>query len=174
MSTKNELMPDDYLIAQGLIWRSELAYLNVAAADVRYTGITTGSEHLVVLQRAYSSTQAVLTVELFEASWSDGADARTINRVLELSGEAKPAVVKTGVTPGALGNAITGVTLRAATSTGNAAVQISGDDSRLYLKANTSYVVRYTNAGTAAADISNAFDYRSALRGQWEKVLSSV
>lgn len=169
-----QLMPNDYLIAQGLIWRSEIGYTGIVAAGTAFSGITTGDERLVILQRSYSSTQSSLTVELFEASWTDGVDARTLNRILELSGEAKPAVVKTGVTPGALGNAITGVTLRAATSTGNAAVSISGDDSRLYLKPNTQYIVRYTNTGTAAADISNAFDYRKALRGNWERIIGSA
>lgn len=170
--SKNELMPDDYLIAQGLIFRTELAYTGVTASGFAYTGIQTGNE-VVILQRAYSSTESVLTVELFEASFTGGTAARTLNRRFN-STEPNPLTVMQGVTPGTLGTALTGVTLRATTSTGSAQLAISGDDSRLYLKPNTSYIVRYTNGGAGAATIGNSFDYRKTLTGSWEKPIGSV
>lgn len=170
--SQTEMLPNDYLIAQGLIFRSEVAYTGIAAGTFAYTGITTGADEVVILQRAYSSTEPILTVELFEASFTLGAAARTLNRRFN-SPEQAPGAVMQGVTPGALGNAITGVTLRAATSTGAATLAISGDDSRLYLNPLTSYVVRYTNGGSGSATIANSFDFRKALAGNWERTLGS-
>lgn len=161
---------DEYLAASGLIFRAELSYAGIAAAGVAYTGIQTGADEVAILQRAYSSSEAILTVELFEASFTVGSDPRLLNRRLANTA-TPPATVKQGVTPGSLTTPITGATYRASTGTGQASVSIPGDDSRLYLKANTSYVVRYTNGGTNPATISNGFDYRKALKGNWDGVL---
>lgn len=170
--SQTEMLPNDYLIAQGLIFRAEIGFTGVAAGSIVYAGITTGVEELVILQRAYSSSEGILTIELFEASFTLGSAARTLNRRFN-SPEQAPGTVMQGVTPGALGNAITGVTLRAPTTGGTAALSISGDDSRLYLEPLTSYVVRYTNGGGAGAAISNSFDFRKALAGNWERTLGS-
>lgn len=165
---------DDYLAAQGLIFRAEVSYAAVPAAGPVYTGVTTGADEVVILQRAYSSSDTAMTVELFEATYSAGTPARTLNRRFSNT-DPLPATIVQGVTPGALGSPITGVTLRAATGTGTAALQITGDDSHLYLKANTSYVVRYTNGGSQAATLSNSFDFRKALKGNaWDKSLASM
>lgn len=164
---------DEFVIAQGLVFRAELGYAGIAAAGVAYTGIQTGSDEIVVLQRAYSSSESILLVELFETTFTVGTDPRVLNRRFN-SLQVVPATVKQGVTPGALGTAITGVTLRASTSTGSAALSVASDDSRLYLKPNTSYVVRYTNQGAAAATIGNSFDFRKALKANWDGVLVSA
>lgn len=165
---------DEYVIAQGLVFRAELAYPGVlAASGVAYTGITTGADEIVVLQRAYSSSESKLQVELFETTFTGGGDPRIWNRRL-VSTNPVPGIVKQGVTPGVLGAAITGVLLRASTSTGSAALSVPGDDSRIYLEPNTSYVVRYTNLGAAAADIGNSFDFRKVLKGPWDAVLASA
>lgn len=171
---QNQLMPNDYLIAQGLIWRSELSYAGVAAAGVAYTGITVGADEVVILQRSYTSSESILTVELFEATFTGGTDPRTLNRRFKNNGDSKPAIVKVGVTPGTLTSPITGVTLRAAASTGSAQLSVAGDDSRLYLEAGKNYVVRYTNGGATTATISNAFDFRKAFVGLWERVIGSL
>ncbi len=169
-----EVSFDDYLAAQGLIFRAELSYAAIAAAGFAYTGVTTGADEVVILQRAYSSSDTVLTVELFEATYTAGAAARTLNRRFSNT-DPLPATIMQGVTPGTLGTPITAVTLRAVTGTGTAALQITGDDSHLYLKPNTSYVVRYTNGGSQAATISNGFDFRRVLKGgAWDKNLSSM
>jgi len=164
---------DEYLIAAGLIFRAEMSFAGIAAAGVAYTGIATGADELVILQRGYSSSEAILTVELFEATFTVGTIPRLLNRRLANTA-TPPATVKQDVTPGALGTAITGNTYRASTGTGQASVSIPGDDSRIYLKANTSYVVRYINGGTNAATISNGFDYRKALKGNWDGLLVSA
>lgn len=165
---------DDYLAAQGLIFRAEVSYSGIAAAGFAYTGVTVGADEVVILQRAYSSSDTALTVELFEANYTAGSAARTLNRRFSNT-DPLPATIMQGVTPGTLGDPITAVTLRAATGTGTAALQITGDDSHLYLKPNTSYVVRYTNGGGQAATISNAFDFRKVLKGNaWDKVLPSI
>lgn len=155
---------DDVLAAQGFIFRAEMSLTGVLAAGFAYVGITTGPEELAILQRAYTSSEALLTVELFEASYTGGSAAKTLNRRLSNT-DPVPATIMAGVTPGTLGTSITGVVLRAPTGTGSSALAISGDDSRLYLKANTSYVVRYTNGGGQTATISNAFDFRKVLKG---------
>lgn len=163
----------DYVIAQGLVFRSEVGYTGIAADGFAYTGITTGSQEVVILQRNYGSNQSSLAVELFEAGYSGGTPARTFNRRLS-SSEPAPGTVMQGVTPGALGNAITGAKLRAGTSTGSASLEVDGDDSRIYLKANTSYVVRYTNTGSGNAEIGNSFDYRKVLKGPWDRIIESL
>lgn len=164
---------DDYVIAAGLIGRAELSYTGIAAAGFAYSGITTGPDEVVILQRSYNSSDAVLTVELFEATFTGGTDPRLLNRRLSLPAPTS-AIVKQGVTPGSLNTPITGATYRASTGTGQASVSIPGDDSRLYLKANTNYVVRYTNGGTNTATIANGFDYRKALKGNWDGLLVSA
>ena len=168
-----EMSFDEYLIAQGLIFRAEMSFAGIAAADFAYSGITTGADELVILQRAYSSSEAALTVELFEATFTGGTDPRLLNRRLSNT-SAKPATIKQGVTPGALGNAITGATYRAVVGTGQASVAVPGDASRIYLKANTSYVVRHTNNGANAATINNGFDFRKTLKGNWDGLLVSA
>lgn len=164
---------DEYVIAAGLIFRAELSYAGVAAAGVAYSGITTGADEVAILQRAYSSSESTLTVELFEATFTVGTDPRLLNRRLSNTA-TPPATVKQGVTPDALGAVITGNTYRASTGTGQTSVSVPGDDSKIYLKANTSYVVRYTNGGTNPATIGNGFDYRKALKGNWDGLLVSA
>jgi hypothetical protein len=164
---------DEFVIAQGLVFRTELGYTGVAAAGVVYTGVQTGADEVVVLQRAYTSSESILAVDLFETSFTVGTDPRIWNRRMA-SQQVVPATIKQGVTPGALGSVITGVTLRAGTSTGSASVSVPGDDSRIYLEPNTSYVVRYTNHGAGAATIGNAFDFRKVLKGNWDGVLVSA
>jgi len=169
-----EMTFDEYVIASGLIFRAEISYAGVAATNgVIYTGITTGADEVIILQRAYSSSEAALTVELFEASFTVGTDPRTLNRRFN-SAQAIPATIKQGVTPGALGTPLTGATYRASVGTGQASISVNGDDSRLYLKPSTSYVVRYTNLGANPATISNAFDFRKALKGNWDALLPSA
>lgn len=173
MSNVPQMPNIEYLVAQGLVFRVELGYTGVGAGGFAYTGITTGSSEVVVLQRTFGSSESVLTAELFEASYTGGTDPRILNRRLS-SAEVVPATVKQGVTPGALGNAITAATLRAGSTTGSASLQVSGDESRIYLKANTSYVLRYTNGGAGAASIGNSIDFRKVLKGPWDRAIESA
>jgi hypothetical protein len=164
---------DEFVTAQGLIFRAEIGYAGIAAAGFAYTGITTGADELVILQRAYSSSESTLTVELFEATFTGGTDPRFLNRRFT-STQANPATIKQGVTPGTLTAPITGATYRASTGTGQTSISVPGDDSRLYLKPNTSYVVRYKNEGAGVAAIANAFDFRKVLKGNWDGLLVSA
>lgn len=168
-----EMTFDEFVVAQGLVFRAEVGFTGVAAGAFAYVGVTTGADEVVILQRAYSSSESKLTVELFEATFTPGTPARILNRRFS-NVQTGPATISQGVTPGTLTTVITGVTLRASTSTGSAALAVAGDDSRLYLKANTSYVVRYKNEGSGAADIANGFDYRKALKGSWDGQLASA
>lgn len=180
MSNIPQMPHIDYLVAQGLVFRIELGYSGVGAGSYAYTGVTTGNQEVVVLQRSFGSSESVLTAELFEASFSGGTapntggtSPRLFNRRLS-STEPAPATVLQGVTPGALGNAITAATLRAGSTTGSASLQVSGDESRIYLKANTSYVIRYTNGGAGAASIGNSIDFRKVLKGPWDRAIESA
>lgn len=165
---------DEFVIAQGLVFRAEIGFTGVlATTGVAYVGVTTGADEICVLQRAYSSSENTLQVDLFETTFSAGTDPRIFNRRLN-SQQAAPAIIKQGVTPGPLTTIITGVTLRAGTTVGTAAISLSGDESRLYLKPNTSYVVRFSNLGSGAATIGNAFDFRKVLKGNWDGQLVSA
>lgn len=171
--SNTEFPVNEYIIASGLTFCSEAAVAGVAAAGTTHIGITTGANEVVVLQRAYSSTESSMTIELFEATFSAGSAARTFNRRLS-STEPAPATVMVGVTPGSLTTPITAANPRAATSGGSAQLQVPGDERRIYLKASTSYVVRLTNNGASAATLAASFDYRRALKGEWEKVVVSA
>lgn len=173
MGGKTELFPNDFILASGLVFSAEAAVNNIASSGTTHIGIMPGANELVILSRSYGSTESAMTIELFEATFTGGAPARTFNRRLS-SQEPAPATVMVGVTPSALTTPITGVTLRAQTSGGSAQLQVSGDEKRLYLKAATSYVVRLTNNGAGAATLSTAFDYRRALKGEWERVVVSA
>lgn len=155
------------LIAAGYVFRSEIGFTSVGsgAGAAVYVGVTTGpNSEVVVMGRAYSSSESPITIELFEASYTGGSPARTLNRRFT-STKVAPATFAQGVAPGTLGNAITGVTLRAPTAGGSAALSVTGDDNALYLKANTNYVVRIINGGNAGASIGASFDYRATTGG---------
>lgn len=173
MGGKTELFPSDFILASGHVFTAEAGFAGVASSASVHIGITTGSAELVILSRAYNSTESAMTIELFEAQHSAGTPARTYNRRLS-SQQAAPATVNINVTPGTLGTVISAATPRAATSGGSAQLQVSGDDRRLYLKANTSYVVRLTNNGQSSATMGATFDYRGALKGEWERVVVSA
>lgn len=173
MGSKAELLPNDFIIASGFVFSSDAVFADVGAGTAVHIGVLTGSLEVLILQRSYGSSESQLTVELFEATFTGGTPARTFNRRLS-STEPQPAVVKYGVTPGPLSEAITGVPLRAATSGGSASLQVSGDERRIYLKEATSYIIRLTNNGSGSASISASFDYRKALKGNWEKVVPSA
>lgn len=150
------------LARDGLIWRAEHSALAVPAGASTYLGFVTGDNELEALSRSYSSTGNALVVELFEASFTGGTPAHTINRRLSHAGPP-PVQLLTGITPGALGDAITAVRILAPTSTGSAQAGVSADDSLLLLKAQTSYVLRISNTGASAADLGAAIDYRESI-----------
>lgn len=150
----------DDLVARGYVFRNEIGFTGVASGAAVYMGVTVGqTSELVVLGRSYSSSESVLVVELFEASFTGGTPARRINRRLS-STRTAPADFFIGVTPGALTTVLTGLTLRAGSTAGSASLQLAGDESKLYLKRGTQYVLRFTNGGSGVAAIGAAFDVR--------------
>lgn len=153
---------NEYYANQGLVFRSDIsAVIATAATGTYFLGFTTGAQRVRLLARSYSSSESPLTVELFEATWSAGSAARTLNSNLAISNIVNPATMFSGVTPGTLGSVITGITLRSATGTGSAQLQIAADESPLIFKANTSYVIRYTNGGGPNASIGTVFALRA-------------
>lgn len=149
----------DAAAAQGEVWRAEFgATIAVATTGVFYVGVLIGDVPMRVLGRAYTSSESPLSIDLFEATFSAGTNARTLNRNLA-STSAPPYQFIQGVTPGSLVTVITGITLRAPATGGTAAVSLSPDNNQLILKRNTSYVVRFTNGGQANAQVAGAIDY---------------
>lgn len=146
---------------QGDVFRAEFgATIAVASTGTFFLGVLTGNIPLRVLGRAYTSSESPLSIELFEATFSAGANVRTLCR--NLSNPATPPAQFVGaVTPGTLGSVITGITLRAPTVGGTAAVSLTPDNNVLVLKRNTSYVVRLTNGGGANAVVAGAIDYQN-------------
>lgn len=173
MAGKSELLPNDYIIASGLVFSSDAGFTGITAGSFAYIGITTGALEVLILRRSYNSSESSLVVELFKATFTGGTAARTFNRRLN-SAEPQPCTMLKDVTPGTLGTAITGAKLRAAQSGGSSQLEVDGDERRIYLEANTSYVIRFTNTGSGAADIGASLDYRKALKGNWEKVVPSA
>lgn len=146
---------------QGDVYRAEFsATIALAATGTYFLGVVVGNVPLQILSRAYSSSESPLTIELIEATFTLGANARTLSRNLQNTNPA-PAQFVSGVTPGTLGPVLTGITLRAPAAGGASQVALSADDNVLITKRNTSYVVRFTNGGGANALVSGAIDYRS-------------
>ena len=160
-----DITQQDNLTALGLVHRYEIGFTGIASAASAYVGLVTGVEEVVVLGRAYGSDQAVLSVALYEASFTGGADARHLNRRLSSNKPQPVTSMKQGVTPGALGPIITAATLRATRTTGAASLQIQSDESKLYLKPETSYVVALTNSGSGSAEIGFSVDLRQVVGG---------
>lgn len=157
-TTQDEI---DNAIAAGLIFRAEFGKtIALASTGTYFLGLVVGDVPLKVLGRSYSSSESPLTIELIEATFTLGSNARTVNRNMA-SLNTPPAQFVSDVTPGALGAVITGITLRAATSGGSSAVSVAGDTNALVTKRNTSYVVRFTNGGGANAVVAGAIDYRA-------------
>lgn len=152
---------NDYYAKQGRVYRAEIGVTGLAASGTFLAGVTTGSTPLRILQRAYSSSGNILTIELFEAAFTGGGATglRVLNRNFNQPINP-PATFLTNVTatPGA---PLTAVTLRAATTTGSASLSVQSDDNVLVLKPNTQYVIRFTNGASSAADIGAAIDFRS-------------
>lgn len=163
MSTQSTQDLNQFCVTRGLVYRSEIGTtIALAATGVYYVGLVTGAAPIAILSRAYSSSESPLSVDLFEATFTDGAPVRTFNR--KLSGPpTPPAQFIGGVTQGTLGAVITGVTLRAPAANGTAQVSIQADDNMLILKPSTSYVLRFTNGGGANAVIGASIDMRLVL-----------
>lgn len=151
----------DNLGIQGDVYRAEFsATIAVAATGTYFIGVVVGNVPLQILSRAYTSSESPLTIELIEATFTVGTNARTLSRNLS-NLNAPPAQFVSGVTPGTLGPVITGITLRAPAAGGASQVALNADDNVLITKRNTSYVVRFTNGGGANALVSGAIDYRN-------------
>lgn len=144
----------------GEIFRAEFGTTIALAAGTYFLGIVVGNIPLKILGRSYSSSESPLTVELIEATFTGGTNARTLSRNLGNT-NTPPAQFVSGVTPGALGAVITGLTLRAPATGGSAAVSVTPDANILVTKRNTSYVVRFTNGGGPNAIVAGAIDYRN-------------
>lgn len=151
---------NDYYSAHSQVYRAEIgATIAVATTGTYFVGMTTGAVPLRILSRAYSSSEFALTIELFEATWSGGVNARTLNK--DLGGNQTPPVqFLGGVTPGTLTTVLTGITLRAPTSGGTAQVSLQADNNVLITKPNASYVIRFTNGGGVNAIIGASIEYR--------------
>lgn len=146
---------------QGDVYRAEFSTtIALAATGTFFLGVVVGNVPLRILARSYSSSESPLTVELIEATFTAGTNARTLSRNLGNSISA-PAQFVSGVTPGTLGPVLTGATFRAPSAGGASQVALSADDNVLVTKRNTSYVVRFTNGGGANAIVSGAIDYRA-------------
>lgn len=153
------------LIAQGYVHRYECSFTGVASGASVHIGVLTGSDEVVALGRGYGGSSSLIIVELFEAAYSGGSPARHLNRRLS-SQRPMPVTVMQGVSVGALGGAITTASIRATTSAGNASINIAANDNMIFLKKNTSYVVRVTHGGSGSADIGAAFDLRAVVDGE--------
>lgn len=146
-------------IERGRVWRAEAGSASVTASTNFLLGILTGSRQIVVTTRSYVSSSPRLVAGLYEAAFTGGSPARTLNRRLE-SPDSAPFTVTQGVTA-SLGAVITQATILAGVSTGNAQASFFGDTFAIILEPNTSYVVALFNGGAQLAEIGMAFDART-------------
>ncbi|WP_442108706.1 hypothetical protein [Pseudomonas sp. NUPR-001] len=144
------------LAKRGLIWRVSHAWEMAAAATFHF-GFIIGERDMIALSREYFTMSTALKVELFQATWTGGAPAKTINRRLEFKDLTPPVQWYQGVTPGTLGAAITGFEVE---STSSNRVGKDGDKEPFIHTAMTSYVLKVTNTGSGNQPFMFAADFR--------------
>lgn len=140
---------EDYLVPAGRIWTAEHSVAVVASGANLVVGFTTGLSQLIALRRTYSSSGNLLTINLYEQTFTGGSNIlRTYNRNLAVAG-TPPVQMRAGVTftPNTV---IASVTARGQTGANNAQVTVP-DENPLVLKRGTSYVLELING-----DINNA------------------
>lgn len=149
---------DDQLRVMGLMFAAEHGATAVATGAALAIGFVTSSKPLIALRRTYSSSGNLLTVNLYEVTFTAGANIqRTYNRNLA-SANASPVQMKAGVTftPN---TAIASVVARGVTGANNAQVTVP-DENPLILKPNTSYVLQLINGDPGAADVGFQINMR--------------
>jgi len=135
----------------------------MAAGATFHFGCVVGEQDMIALSREYFTMSTALKVELFQALWSGGAAAKTINRRLAFKDLPPPVQWFQGVTPGTLGDPITGFEVE---STSSNRVGKDGDKEPFIHTALTSYVVRITHTGSGNQPFTFAADYR--IKNPWE------
>ncbi|MFW5186192.1 hypothetical protein ACOANO_30380 [Pseudomonas aeruginosa] len=144
------------LAKHGRIWRVSHSW-TLGAAESFHFGFVVGERDMIALSREYFTGSTGLRVELFQASFTGGAQAKTINRRLSFNTANPPVQFMQGVTPGALGSVITGFET---SSTASTLVGKDGDKEPFIHTALASYVLRITNTGTGSQPFSFSLDFR--------------
>ncbi|HGM4307274.1 TPA: hypothetical protein ACKPFN_003693 [Pseudomonas aeruginosa] len=144
------------LAKNGRIWRVSHSW-TLGGAEAFHFGFAIGERDMIALSREYFTMSTGLKVELFQATWSGGTQAKTINRRLDLKDSPPPVQWYQGVTPGSLGAAITGFEIE---STSSNRVGKDGDKEPFIHTAMTSYVLRVTNTGSGNQPFSFSLDFR--------------
>ncbi|MNN38261.1 hypothetical protein D3C81_1522460 [compost metagenome] len=147
----------------GLVWRAAHSWSMAASATFDF-GFVVGETEMVALSREYFTFSTGIRVELFEASFTGGTPAKTINRHLKFKDKPAPIQFFAGVTAGALGTAITGFEYESTTSN---RVGKSGDQEPFIHDALKSYVLRFTNTGSGTQPFSFAVDFRLKVPGEF-------
>lgn len=143
----------------GKIWLADHSWSLAADASLDF-GFVIGARDMIALSRNYFTLSTSMTVELYKASFTGGSQMHTVNRRLELSGQAKPIQFYTGVTPDALGSVITGFVSESATSN---RVGKDGDKEPFVHAASSSYVLRIKNSGSGTQPFSFSIEYREKI-----------
>lgn len=154
---------EDLMIAQGRVWTAEHAVAVVASGSTVVVGFTTGNAKLVALRRTYASSGNLLTINLYEQTFTGGANIlRTYNRD-QTTGGAPPVQMKAGITftPNTV---IASVTARGQTGAANAQVTVP-DENPLILKKQTSYVIELVNGDPGNAAIGFNINIREQQPG---------
>lgn len=148
---------EEEFIMAGLTFNTQASFVGVIAAAEALIGLVTGPDGITILGQGYSSTGKGVTVSLYEAAFTLGTNARTINR--NLAGGPPPMTPKQGVSS-VLGPLVAQVTFTAIATGNQAQLQLVQDFQRLVLKPSTSYVIGLKNNDTQAETIGANITWR--------------
>lgn len=139
------------LLANGYGWKLEFAATGLAAAASVDLGITTGSFGAIISDRSFSTDGSAAFFGLYRnTSYTGGTPLTLFNRSDRFWGDSSrsPGTILSGVTAAPNAADLMGsISLR---SLGAPAVSITTEGQDIFLRPNSSYVIRITNQDAAA------------------------
>lgn len=145
------------LIVHGKIFHSEFSPQAIAAAGTLDIGFIVPSPGIIAMDRVYYTNGSDMRVQLYAASFTNGTIFPRSACRNSVAAFSPPVDLYYGVTAGTLGNAVSELTLTAASNAGR--IAISGEDNAYVLRP-TSYVLRLTNNDSNTKNLGFALDYR--------------
>lgn len=140
----------DRALFDGDVWRMQRTE-TVAASTTVYVGFITGAAAVALMDRIVTTDGNDAVFQLHEdTTYTGGAASSLLNRNRTSAAASPFSELKTGVTPGTLGTAITGVRLKGRPN--DPFIQSSAA-AKIIMKPNTSHVLAMQNLHTATSDL---------------------
>jgi len=154
---------EENLLGQGKINTVQVGIAALVTDASSYVRVTVGANGMVVLTQAFTSSEEAVEIALYEGAATGGTPNVVVNRNQNYPPENSIGfLVGATYTPG---TPILKTVFRAGTTGNNASLVINAENSKLYLKANTAYVIGIKNLAGQAADIGMSLTFRETVNG---------